>query len=398
MKKFNLIIPALALLIALSCLVSCVPASDARGGSASLSGGTASVPSVSTGVLTTPVTSLAPETVPATSAYLPVSEVQTSAPTAPSSTLAPVTYPPVTVPEDPKPPKPGTTAPDETEAPQTGLIAVKTDPLYSDFKFTAPRAALYDMTADLLLLAKGMYDKMYPASTTKVLTALYARTIIGLDEVITVGDELDRVADDASVAEIKTGEKYTFEQLLFGMMLVSGNDSAYTVAAHCGRVLAGDMSIPTSEALDIFMGGLNRFAASLGMNGTHFTVPDGYPDDDHYTTLHDMLVMTKKALADPELIRITSTAVCVFTTAGGRLCMYKNTNLLLDSEGEYYYPNVIGLKTGTTNAAGNCLISLCRRSDGHIIASLVYGVKRSKGRYEESIKLLDYAGCRELSE
>lgn len=311
--------------------------------------------------------------------------------TLPPVTLPPVTQPPVTLPPvtDPTPPE------DDPEIPdQTGVLTISTDALYNDFKFSAPRGALYDMTDDSLLLSKGMFDRINPASTTKILTALFARTFLPLDEVITVGDELSRVASDASVAGIKRGEKYTFEQLMYGMMLCSGNDSAYTIAAHGGRVLADNMDLDTSSAIELFMEGVNEYCKSLGMTGTNFAVPDGYTHSRHYTTLYDMLIATKRAIDDEVIIKITSSPFYIFMNVSGKLCSYVNRNLLINPESEYHYPNVIGMKTGTTSAAGNCIIAVAKRSDGHIIVSAVFGAKQSAGRYEEAAKLLDYAGCR----
>lgn len=309
----------------------------------------------------------------------------------PLITLPPVTLPPVTLPPvtDPVPPE------DEPQIPdQTGVLTISTDALYNDFKFGAPRGALYDMTDDSLLLSKGMFDRINPASTTKILTALFARTFLPLDEVITVGNELSRVASDASVAGIKRGEKYTFEQLMYGMLLCSGNDSAYTIAAHGGRVLAGNMDLDTSGAIELFMKGVNEYCKSIGMTGTNFVVPDGYTHNQHYTTLYDMLIATKKAIGDEEIIRITSMPYNIFFNESGKLCSYVNRNLLINPESEYHYPNVIGMKTGTTSAAGNCVIAVAKRSDGHVIVAAVFGAKQSAGRYEEAVKLLDYAGCR----
>jgi|GEM_PF-192831 len=291
----------------------------------------------------------------------------------------------------PTPPADPPTVAELIKDPLSGTVS--TTPLENNFSTKAPHAAIYDMTTGELIFAKGLTDKIYPASTTKLLTALYALTIADLDDVCTIGDDLNKVASDASTVKLKKKEKYTIEQLMYGMLLSSGNDAAYSIATFCGRKAAGNMSLDVDSALALFMACANEYGRQIGMLNSHFTVPDGYHDDEHYTTVYDMLVLSKAVLQNATIVEITSTYKYVFTDLSGNLREYVNRNALVVPDGQYYYPNVIGLKTGMTSAAGNCLIAAVRSDDDHIIVTMVFGLdsKSTNVRYTESIKLLDYA-------
>ncbi len=258
--------------------------------------------------------------------------------------------------------------------------------------------AVLDVDKNEILYQKGrMSKKMYPASTTKILTAIVAIGICDLDVKYTVGDEQDYVASDASVADLPRGYTFDMESLLKAMMLPSGNDAAYAVAACAGKLLSDDDNISAKAAVKLFVDEMNRYAVDvIGTSGTHFTCPDGYPDDDHYTTLEDMLRISRYALEVPELMSIVGTASCTISSIpeneGGRVVKIplSNTNKLLRRNGEFSYKYAKGMKTGTTRAAGNCLVSYAEK-DGRRIICCVFKSPESDTRYTDTLNMLTAA-------
>ena len=275
---------------------------------------------------------------------------------------------------------------------------ISEEPLITDYELPPICAALYDFTDNCLLLSTDLYEPIYPASTTKILTSLFALTILDPDDICFIGDEQKLVAWDSSFAGIKKGENMSLEHLLYAMLLRSGNDAAYAVAANCGRVLGDDPyteenegeALSAEDAVNLFMDGINDFAFEIGMQNTHFVTPDGYHRDNHYTCLYDVLVMVKTALENDEIMKITSTYQTSFTTVSGRKFSMKNTNALLNPDSPYYMEGTIGLKTGFTSNAGGCVITVTQR-DGHTVAALVYRAQNNTARFKHAYDLLNFA-------
>ena len=276
--------------------------------------------------------------------------------------------------------------------------AINTEAIITDYDLPSISAALYDFTDNSLLVSTDLYEQIYPASTTKVLTALFALTVLDVDDMCVIGDEQRLVPYDSSFAGVKQGESMTLEQLLYAMLLRSGNDAAYAVAANCGRILGNDPDtevnegelLTAAEAVSVFMDGINDYAFSIGMQDTHFVTPDGYHDRDHYTCLHDLLVMVKTAIDNDEIMKITSTYQISFTIESGRTYSMTNTNALLNPGSSYYMEDAIGLKTGFTSDAGGCVITVAKRND-HTVAALVYRAENSTLRFKYAFDLLNFA-------
>ncbi len=255
-------------------------------------------------------------------------------------------------------------------------------------------AAVLDVETNQYIYKKGRIAKtMYPASTTKILTAIVALSICDLDVKHTVGDELDFVKADSSVADIPRNRTFDLDSLLKAMMLPSGNDAAYAVAACAGKYLSDDDTVTNKEAVSLFIDEMNRFADEvIGTKGTHFTCPDGYPDDEHFTTTDDMMRIARYAIEVPEIMEIVSTVSCTITsipeTEGEDTVSISltNTNRLL-KRGDYFYKYAKGMKTGTTRAAGNCLISYAEK-DGRRVICCVFQSPTGESRYTDSRSLL----------
>ena len=132
-----------------------------------------------------------------------------------------------------------------------------------------------------ILYSKNENKKMYPASMTKVMTALLAIENLDMNEVITVGSEINLKEPDASSAGLRRGEQLTNEDLLRGLLIPSGNDAAYTVAVQVARKVSGDSSLPVGAALEYFYEMMNKRAKEIGAENTNFVNPHGYHEDNH---------------------------------------------------------------------------------------------------------------------
>lgn len=229
---------------------------------------------------------------------------------------------------------------------------------------TAASAAAFDYGCDVDTVADAVYlenletgaviytknadQKMYPASTTKIMTyVVTAENIADLDGTkITIKEGvLDGLDPESTVMGLSEhiGEQISVKDLLYGLMLPSGNDAALVLADYVGGGISG------------FVDMMNAKAQELGCTGTHFANPHGLHDPDHYTTAEDMAKIAKYARTLPYFAQITST---VYYTPDGFDGALHNTNYMLDSnEYVYYHPCVIGIKTGYTDEAGKCLVS-----------------------------------------
>lgn len=238
------------------------------------------------------------------------------------------------------------TLPQTTEAPDQAEL----------LELTAKRYFAYDVREGTYLAKQGDADeKLYPASITKLLTAHVVLQYMKPEDTVVVGDALTLVHEDSSTAGLAEGDTLTVEQLISAMMLPSGNDAAQVAAVAAGRVMGGK-DLDCQAAVSIFVSEMNKQAQDLGMTGSHFENPDGWHHENHYTTMNDLVILSKKVLANPLILKYTGLAEDSVQMAD-RTLEWKNTNFLLHSQGEAYIPNTIGLKTGYTDAAGSCLIS-----------------------------------------
>lgn len=242
--------------------------------------------------------------------------------------------------------------------------------------FAAPQPPQIDAEAAIVmvaktqrvLFAKNEYGIMYPASTTKITTLLTALERGNLNSVVTVSEKA--TACDGSSLELRSGDKLTLRELLTGMMLVSGNDAAEAVAEH----VAG--SVPNFVKL------MNNKANTIGMANTNFSNPHGLPDPyNHYTTAFDLARITAIGFQNPEFARIVSLREYNVKFLNRPSLKVTNTNKLLKS-----YPGANGVKTGYTEAAGDCLVAGAKRGDVQLIIVLL----NDDSRWEDATKLLNY--------
>lgn len=277
---------------------------------------------------------------------------------------------------------PDTTAPDTTasgtDAPPKKGISVST---YS------PDVFVYDTTAKTFVMRSGMSQRIYPASTTKLLTALTALGVLEADTVLTAGDEIYLLKEGSSVAYILPGHKLSVEMLIEGMMLPSGNDAAYVLAAGAGRVLANDDSMTPSAAVERFVREMNTCAQKLGCRNSNFTVPDGLCGSEHYSTLEDMAKISAAAAENGFIMKYAGLVSDDVVYASGHTNHWENSNKQLHADSEYYNPNVAGLKTGSLSEY-YCLITLYREPDGEEYIIGVFGSKNENERYADTREII----------
>ncbi len=232
--------------------------------------------------------------------------------------------------------------------------------------------------------------KTPPASITKLLTASVVLKNMSPDDIVEVGSEQNLVHEDSSRCYISIGNRLTVRDLLTGMLLCSGNDAAYTAAVTTARAVHPDRNLSDQEAVETFVAMMNETAAEIGMANSHFSTPDGWDDDDQYVTASDLVALAEYTLAVPEIRTIVGTAQKDVVFASGESASWTNTNYLLDPESLYYCKEAIGMKTGTTDYAGYCLLSAFKKN-GKTYIIAVLGCQRNDDRYGLTLKIFGLA-------
>ncbi|MEG6522977.1 D-alanyl-D-alanine carboxypeptidase family protein [Desulfotomaculum sp. 1211_IL3151] len=252
---------------------------------------------------------------------------------------------------------------DERSVLETGSFSEK--PMLSAYT-----AVVMDAQTGQVLYAKNPHQPRPIASTTKIMTALVAMEIGNLQQVTSVSPQAAGV--EGSSVYLRAGEKLSLEQLLYGALLHSGNDACVAIAEQ----------IAVRE--DIFVNLMNLKAQRLGAKNTNFCNSNGLPNDKHYSSAYDLALITREALKNPVFSKIVATKNHTIPGSGGARSL-NNTNKMLWS-----YQGANGVKTGTTNAAGKCLVAAAQRDGRQLIAVVLH----SDDRWNESIKLLDYSFSR----
>ena len=249
------------------------------------------------------------------------------------------------------------------------------------------RSAVLYCSEDNKILYDDYKDiRTAPASLTKLMTASVMLRNMSPDDIVTVGTEQRYVNEDSSRCYITEGNRLTVRDLLTGMLLCSGNDAAYTAAVSTARAAKNDPEMSDKDAIITFAGMMNDLAAEIGMTNSHFVNPDGWDNDEQYVTASDLLKLAKYAYSVPEIRTIVGTQKKYVVFESGENITWTNTNYLLDPDDEYYCPEAVGMKTGTTSNAGYCLIATFRKN-GKTYISVVTGCENNAGRYGLTLKL-----------
>lgn len=230
-----------------------------------------------------------------------------------------------------------------------------------------------------ILYEKNAHEEHYPASITKVMTALVAIENSSLEEEVTFSKDAVYKTEGSGIAR-DVGEVMTMEQCLYGLMLQSANECAYAIAEHVGN------------GYDTFISMMNEKAKELGCKNTHFNNPHGLPDEEHYTCCYDMALISKAAFQNETFRTITGTKEYTIppTNKHKEETYLKNTHKMLTNYkgDECLYDGCIGGKTGYTSAAKNTLVTFAKRHDMTVIC-VVLNEDKSK-QYSDTATLLDY--------
>lgn len=248
---------------------------------------------------------------------------------------------------------------------------------------------VYDITSGQTLYTKNANSKISIASTTKLLTSLVALKYVSPDRVFSVGSEINLIKPNSSVCGLSaaSGHALKLRTLIAGMLLPSGNDAAYTVAVNVARIQSGKSDMTDTQAVEYFCSLMNEYAKELGCKNSHFVNPEGWDNENHYSTVEDMALIARAAIGNAIITSVTCIYSQKFTFASGHHITWKNTNSLLDPDSKYYYPNAKGLKTGTTSSAGKCLVTYSEQN-GHEILVLVYGANTEDDRFGSTVEIL----------
>ena len=236
----------------------------------------------------------------------------------------------------------------------------------------ATAALLVSPDSGMVLYSKNADQKRYPASTTKIMTALLTlENVSNLDETVTSeAVDFENVTADSSNAGILLGEQVTVRDLLYALMLPSANEAAYMLARHVGG------------SWEQFVDMMNDRAAELGCTGTHFCNPCGLHEEDHYTTAHDLYLIAKEAMKDVTFRDIVSTVQhrMAKTNLHEERIIYTTNQLIFSSFQPWSYANCLGIKTGHTSQAGNCFVGYAEYGDAKLF-SVVLGCSNSSKEY-----------------
>ena len=267
------------------------------------------------------------------------------------------------------------------------IIGIQSVAFADELNLNSEAAILVEVSTGRILYEKNSTKQMYPASTTKVLTAILVIENCELDEIVTVRESvLSNIPSGYVTCNLQVGEQLSVKDLLYALMIPSANDAAYVLAEY----VAGSV-----EDFSVMM---NDKARQLGCKSTHFVNPNGIHEDSHYSTAYDLYLIADYAMKNEffrNLVATTEYTLPATEKYPNEDRVLKTTNELLNENSrKYFYKNAIGIKTGYTSKAGNCLISGASRDGLEFIAVVLNGGTTNEGlnsRYVDSKKLFEYA-------
>jgi len=231
-------------------------------------------------------------------------------------------------------------------------------------------AIVFDRTSGSILFGKNENEKRKMASTTKIMTAIIVIENCNLDDLVTVSSKASSTG--GSRLGLHTNDKISIRDLLYGLMLCSGNDAAVALAEYVGGDLPGFATL------------MNNKCSFLGLASTKFVTPHGLDNDEHFTTAYELAIITNYALKNETFLKFVSTKNYT-VSINGHSKNLTNTNELLGNLNGVY-----GVKTGFTNGANRCLVTAIKRDNMDLIC-IVLGADTKKDRTKDSIQLIEYA-------
>lgn len=244
---------------------------------------------------------------------------------------------------------------------------IKNPPLPPGSTLQSPNYVLIDSATNTVLLAKNSHQKIFPASTTKLATAITALNVYPLDELLTINQEYD----EGKIMELVSGEKITVRSLVSALLIYSANDAAFALAHH------------HSGGVDGFIHQMNLVAQRYGLTGTNFTNYDGIHDYFHHSTVYDLAQLGRLSIKNPIVVDTVKNKTMIVTDTNNTIShSLESTNELLG-----VIPEIEGLKTGWTPEAGGCFIGLINIG-GHRLISVV---AQSQDRFADTKELIAWA-------
>lgn len=260
------------------------------------------------------------------------------------------------------------------------IIMLSTISVYAEPpQVAAPSAILIDAETGRVLYEKNADVKRYPASTTKVMTGLLAAEYNKPDEKVTASQNVVNIERGSSQIYVVPGEVLTMEQLLYALMLESANDAAIAIAENI------------SGSIEEFAKLMNERAKSIGAVNTNFVNPNGLHNDNHYTTARDLALIAREGMKNPVFRKIVGTyhyEIPATNKQEARPYITNSNKLISTYQNKYKYENAIGIKTGYTSVAKNCLVGGASK-DGIELISVVLAVE-GESMYPDTIALFDY--------
>ena len=238
-----------------------------------------------------------------------------------------------------------------------------------------------------ILYQKKAYEKMYPASTTKMLTAILVLEKCPLNEIVTVNaSALNAVPPTYATAKLKAGEKFRVEDLLYALLIHSANDAANVLAEHVSGSISNYAEI------------MNKKAKEIGCENSHFTNPSGVHDTELYTTAYDLSLIARYAMNIEKFREIITTTTCTLPSTNiypnaDRTFTTSNDLINPDSD-KYYYEYANGIKTGYTNPAKDCIVASAKKDDKEFIVVILgdgFNEDNLRQKYIDCKTLFDYA-------
>lgn len=231
-------------------------------------------------------------------------------------------------------------------------------------------AIVYERSSGKILYGKEENEKRKMASTTKIMTAIVVLENTNLDDIVTISSKA--AGTGGSRLGLHKDDKISIQDLLYGLLLCSGNDAAVALAEHTGGNLSN------------FANMMNSKAVSLGLSSTHFVTPHGLDDDNHYTTAYELALITNYALKNETFAKFVKTKTYTISINNHPKTLSNTNELLGNLDGVY------GVKTGFTNGANRCLVTAVKRNNMDIIC-IVLGADTKKDRTKDSINLINYS-------
>lgn len=240
--------------------------------------------------------------------------------------------------------------------------------------------ALFSLDDKDVLFAQNIHEKSYPASITKIMTAILALKYGNMEDVLTIDESAVNLEEGSTEIGFLPGDQVTLKELFYGLLIYSGNDAAMAIAEHIGGTVEN------------FVEMMNTEAQSIGATNTHFVNPTGLHDENHYTTVYDIYLMLAEAMKYEEFMNVTQLGSYDLTYTRGE----ENLKAHLDSTDRYLTRQVtspknvtvLGGKTGTTSAAGSCLALITQNAYGEPFISIILHAPTKADLYEDMNQLL----------